>query len=185
VRFPDGQGRMRIRCTRERIFADLITDPRLAAYKNALPRLRPGMRALEIGCGTGSGSARIAAAVGPSGGVVALDQDRESIRFARRRHRFDHLAFEIGSTETLRGELDSAFDAAFVHANDAMTEADLKEVWRCVVPGGWMLLHESRPSELPPCQAALRQLAGIKIPSPGVFIYDRDPEKPAPRRGAS
>lgn len=185
VRFPDGQGRMRIRCTRERIFADLFTDPRLSAYEHALARLRPGMRVLEVGSGTGSGSARIAQAVGPSGGVVALETDRESIRFARRRHRFDHLAFEIGSVETLRGELNGAFDAAFIQACDALTEEDLVEIWRCVTPGGWVLVQETRPTESAPCQSALEEVSAVKNPSPGVFIYDRAPEKQVPRHGAS
>ncbi len=178
VRFPDGQGRMRIRCTRERIFADLFTDPRLPACEHALARLRPGMRVLEVGCGTGSGSGRIAQAVGPSGGVVALCRDRESIRFARRRHRFDHLAFEIGSTETLRGELDAAFDAAFVHDDESLSVENLAEIWRCVAPGGWMLLHQARATGSPPDRPAFKDTASLENPAPGVFIYDRAPEKP-------
>ena len=178
VRFPAGQGRMRIRCTRERIFADLFTDPRLPACEHALARLRPGMRVLEIGCGTGSGSARIAQAVGPSGGVVALNKDRESIRFARRRYRFDHLAFEIGSIETLGGELDGAFDAAFAHYDESLTVENLAEIWRCVAPGGWMLLHQDQTTGSTTNQPAFKDTAGLENPAPGVFIYDRSPEKP-------
>tara|TARA_R110002111_G_scaffold52086_3_gene90980 strand:+ start:197 stop:631 length:435 start_codon:yes stop_codon:yes gene_type:complete len=50
--------------------------------------------------------------VGPSGGVVAVHRDGESIRFARQRWRCDHLAFELGWIETLEGELDGSFDVA-------------------------------------------------------------------------
>src|SRR4029078_2618609 len=72
--FPDGHA-MRIRCTASRVFADLST-PRLApVYERAEPLLRPGMRVLILGGGTGDAGAFIAGRVAPSGAVVSLERD--------------------------------------------------------------------------------------------------------------
>jgi protein-L-isoaspartate O-methyltransferase len=140
VRFEDGS-RMRIRCTGERVYADLMIEPRLEIYVLAMGRIRPGDRVLEVGCGTGAGAEQLARAVGPSGAVVALERDRESIRFARRRYGAPHLAFEIGGVEALTGELDGAFDVCVVGLDTGTaTAADIAEVWRCVAPGGALLV---------------------------------------------
>ncbi|MBX3322786.1 MAG: methyltransferase domain-containing protein [Phycisphaeraceae bacterium] len=144
VRFADN-ARMRIRCTADRIYSDLMHDPRLEVYELAVSRVRPGQRVLEINCGTGAGSQRLARAVGTSGAVVAIDRDRESIRFARRRYAAPNLAFEIGTSESLHGELDGAFDACFVCTRSAV---DFSEIWRCLAPGGTMLLWPD-PALLP------------------------------------
>jgi len=182
VRFPNGRGRMRIRCTPSRVFADLATDPRLAAYEHGLARLRPGMRVLEFGCGTGAGSARIAHAVGPSGGVIALGTDRESIRYARRRYQFDHIAFELGGVESLHGELDGSFDAVFIHDAERLPQAQLKELWRCVAGEGWMLL--TRPPLGPTGNLAvdLPAVAQISHPAGAVYIVTRRRQAPRPPR---
>jgi len=115
VRFPapDPEGRrgMRIRYTATRLYNDVGHDPRTVLYNQILDRITPGKRVLEIGCGTGSGSALLAQSVGPSGGVVAVDRDGESVRFARSRHRSNHCGFENGWIDTLDGETDGAFDA--------------------------------------------------------------------------
>jgi len=48
-------------------------------------RLRPGMRVLDLGCGTGEDSRRLAEIVGPAGGVVGIDASEAMIAVARRR----------------------------------------------------------------------------------------------------
>jgi len=116
VRFPwvDSEGRrnMRIRYTSSRPFGDVGHDPRTGLYAQVLDLITPGLRVLEIGCGSGSGSSMLAASVGPSGGLVAVDRDGQAIRFARQRHRSDHCAFENGwIEEALLGEIDGGFDA--------------------------------------------------------------------------
>ena len=69
----------------------------------------------------------LAARVGPSGAVVALDPDHESIRYARRRYTDSNIAWEIGGIGSLEGELDGSFDvviapcyatAAFPHFSE-------------------------------------------------------------------
>lgn len=136
VRFPDGES-IRIHCSAKRIYADLMPDPRLPLYRFSQRWVRPGMRVLELGCGTGAGSMLLSLLTGPSGSVVSLDPDGESVRFARRRYPQPNLAFEIGAGDALRGELDGAFDAAFL---DARLLTHLPEVWRCLAPDGSLAL---------------------------------------------
>ena len=65
-------------------------SPRLAAIVNALP-LRPGMRVLEIGCGSGAAARAVVRRV--EGGIVlAIDRDGCSSTVAIRYGRFDWSA---------------------------------------------------------------------------------------------
>lgn len=145
VRFPDGSG-MRIRCQHTRVYADLMPDPRLPAYEALQRIIKPGMRVLEMRAGTGAGSALLAWTVGPSGGVVALERDGESVRFARRRFSVPHLATERGGVESLRGELDGAFDAIVCPAGE-LDESTLAELCRCLAGGGCLAIW-GRPEDL-------------------------------------
>ncbi|GJM18718.1 MAG: hypothetical protein DHS20C14_09310 [Phycisphaeraceae bacterium] len=169
VRFPATARRkrttMRIRCTNERRYADVGPTRRPTLYDALEGRIRPGMRVFELGCSTGAGSTRLSTMVGPSGGVVSVDTDRESVRFARLRYLEPQLAFEIGGVETLTGELDGAFDAAI--AMDALggdedtTKATLAELWRVVGPSGWLfVLERVRPDEVDRLGGQLRELCG-------------------------
>ena len=149
VRFPwvdaDGRRGLRIRYTASRPFGDVGHDPRTVMYSQIIDIIRPGLRVMEIGCGTGSGSAILAQAVGPSGGVVSVDRDGQAIRFARQRHRSDHCGFENGWIETLDGETDAGFDAVVAvdplrggrGEKDPVNEAMIiSEVIRVVHPEG-------------------------------------------------
>lgn len=138
VRFRDGAG-MRIRCQHTRVYADLMPDPRLPAYEGLGRVIKPGMRVLELGAGTGAGSAMLAWGVGPSGGVVALERDGESVRFARRRYPILHLAAERGGVESLRGELDGSFDAIVCPAGE-LDQTTLAELCRCLAGGGCLAI---------------------------------------------
>lgn len=155
---------MRIRFTHRRRFADLGHDPRVRFVRSLRGIVRPGDRVLDLGCGTGAGSAELAYGVGPSGGVVAINRDGESIRYARQRYRANHLAYELGWLDTLSGELDGAFHAAiavdlFRDAKDdpGRTRA-IAELWRVVCEGGTVLVICSDPGEF---DAYERRLAGL------------------------
>lgn len=147
VEFADGYRHL-IHCTPHRVYADLM-DPRLLpCYEMLLSCLRPGMRALDFGCGTGYGSAWLVDVVGPSGAVVAIDREVESVVFAQRRYAAPNAAFEIGWTNALSGETDGAFDV--VVSLDAFRENDdpnavIRELWRVLRPGGWMLIVTPAP----------------------------------------
>lgn len=148
VRFPDSDARkrpFRIRATPTRIYDDLSPDPRAELVRALDPLVRPGDRVLELGCGTGAGSRHLAYLVGPSGGVVALDRDGESVRFARQRYAAAQIGFELGWVETLSGELNHAFDAVVAtdpfrdDAGNAERLRTLDELARVLRPGGHLL----------------------------------------------
>jgi SAM-dependent methyltransferase len=140
VSFPGGRS-MVITCTPARGFAD-ITGPRLLTPLQRIePVLRPGMRVLIVEGGTGYIAEWAAARVAPSGAVVSLDRDRQSVLYAQRRYRVANTAFEHAGIDALAGETDHAFGG--VIAVEAMREGDepvpfLRELWRVVAPGGWL-----------------------------------------------
>jgi len=147
VEFADGYRHL-IHCTPHRVYADIMEPRLLPCYEMLLSCLRPGMRALDFGCGTGYGSAWLVDVVGPSGAVVALDRDLESIVYAQRRYAAPNAAFEVGWTNALSGETDGAFDV--VVSLDAFREDDdphavVRELWRVLRPGGWMLIVTPAP----------------------------------------
>lgn len=167
---------MRIRFTRKRQYADLGHDPRVRFVRSLRGVVKPGQRVLELGCGTGSASARLAGEVGPSGGVVAINRDGESVRYARQRYRYDHLAFELGWLDTLSGELDGSFDVAVAVDlfRDAPGDPDksraISELWRVVCPGGQLLIICSDVGQL---GAHEQRLAGLGAWS--IVPVDPDP----------
>ncbi len=160
VRFPwiDQERRrgMRIRYTSSRIYGDVGHDPRTILYSQTLDLITPGLRTLEIGCSTGSGTSILAEAVGPSGGVVAIDRDGEAIRFARQRHRCDHCGFELGWIETLEGEPDGSFGVVvgvdLFRSLDASPERArvLFEVGRVIQEGGMLVIISTSRESLAP-----------------------------------
>lgn len=158
VRFPridsDGRRGMRIRYTASRLYGDVGHDPRTVLYGQFINDITPGQRVLEIGCGTGSGSARLIEAVGPSGGVVAIDRDGQSIRFARQRHQSNHASFELDWIQSLNGETDDAFHA--VIAVDPLEGTETaperaraaSDIARVLHPGGMLVLIALSHDEL-------------------------------------
>jgi SAM-dependent methyltransferase len=63
-------------------------DARFAGVRDQLlarAAVRPGERALDIGCGTGATTLALAAQVGPGGAVLALDISAPMLELARRR----------------------------------------------------------------------------------------------------
>lgn len=164
--FAEGS-RMRITCTRDRVYADLSRPSRLEAIEAAEAVVMPGMRVLVLEGGTGWAGERVSRRVGPSGAVVSLDRDEESVKFAQRRYRLKNVAFEIGDVNSVKGETDGAFDAAIAIGafTDADVRAPLEEIWRVVGPGGTLVLGMPRAREAGdgvPGQMGdvLRQVAG-------------------------
>lgn len=142
ARFADGTRRL-IRCTRDRVYADVAGPVMLPRYRRLEQIVTPGSRILDVGCGTGYASAWLAERVASSGAVVAIDPDEESVEFASKRYPVSNLAFDLGLEETLAGETDGVFDG--VIALGGARERDrldriLPELWRVLRPDGWLAL---------------------------------------------
>jgi SAM-dependent methyltransferase len=81
----------------------------LAVYAFA-GKLAAGRRVLDLGCGTGYGSAHLLASGAAT--VVGLDPDEKSLAYARRRCGGPRLRFVRGRAEDLPGALPAALPAA-------------------------------------------------------------------------
>ena len=80
----------------------------------------PGMRVLDVGCGTGEVSVLLADLIGPSGEVVAIDRSVAALAVAERRFG----ALGLGQIRLVEGEAGSmAFDDPF-DAPDEFPAAD-------------------------------------------------------------
>ena len=120
------------------------TAERHAAF--LLPHLRPGMRLLDVGCGPGTITVGLAAAVAP-GEVLGLDLDAGAVARATALAAERGLAnarFERGDARRLPFP-DGAFDAAFAHTVLMHIPERLgvaREVHRVLRPGGVFALSE-------------------------------------------
>lgn len=170
VRFPAGRP-MTINATETRRYADLMPVPVMASLRRARRFVRPGARVLVLGSGTGAIADLVAGWTGPHGGVVALEHDHESVRFARRRYAPPSTSLERGGPELLTGEMDGSFDAliidqAWVRACEAPAVA-WDEAWRVLASGG-RLIHlggSDHPADAARVPAHLR-VRGERVPPP-------------------
>lgn len=113
--------------------------------------LGPGMRALDVACGTGKVSADLAAAVAPGGEVVGVDISPRMIDRASERYQRPGLTFVVGDALALPVG-DATFDAAtiaFGMRNLADYRQGFVELHRAVRPGGRVVCLEiARPRRL-------------------------------------
>lgn len=111
-----------------------------------LPHLRPGLRLLDIGCGPGSITLGLAAAVAP-GTVVGVDLRPEMVEQARAlatARGVANVRFEVASAYALPFP-DTSFDVAFAHTlllHLREPVAALCEVRRVLHPGGVVGLRD-------------------------------------------
>lgn len=139
VTFPAGE-RLRIRATRERVFADLLPnrdDPLGWLLAACSPHIRPGWRVAALGVGTGAFTAGLSELVGPSGSVVGLEQDALSVAYARKRYRLTNAAFERGGHAALGVEPDRSCEAIILSPRYPRT--DPAPLWRLVAQGGLLV----------------------------------------------
>ncbi|WP_328551856.1 class I SAM-dependent methyltransferase [Streptomyces sp. NBC_00358] len=121
---------------------------RLAALSGA----QRGDRVLDVGCGTGYLTRRMALAVGPEGSVTGVDPSPSVLAYARRKDRAGQGAacgYREGVAEDL-GLPDGSFDTVVTslmlhHLPEELRPTALKEMWRVLRPGGRLLVVEFRP----------------------------------------
>lgn len=112
-----------------------------------LPHIEPGMRLLDFGCGPGTISIDLAAAVYPGGSVVGIDLSDSVIEQAATRAReigATNITFEVNSVFDTGYESES-FDVAYAHQVlqhlDSPVRA-LMEIKRLLKPGGLVAVRE-------------------------------------------
>ena len=118
------------------------------AQAHVLSRIdaRPGMRVLDLGCGTGTGTREIARRIGPSGAAVGMDVSPKMVAEAERKCEDSgsgRASFVVGCAEELDER--SAFDAVvctnvFHHLLD---KADVfRRVLHALRPEGTFLIED-------------------------------------------
>jgi SAM-dependent methyltransferase len=167
--FWNGQGGKMWLASYERIQRNIagFGDAVLAAA-NA----RPGETVLDVGCGTGATTARLAAAVGPQGRVLGADISEPLIGAARAQN-LANASFVVGDATTYPFEA-ASFDLVFSRFG-VMFFADpvaaFKNLRRALKPSGrrafvcWRTPQEN-PWGLVPMRAAAPHLPPFERPGP-------------------
>ena len=111
--------------------------------------LKPGDRALDLACGTGSVTRTLAERVGPDGYVLGMDFSDEMLNAAKTRP-LPNVEYRLGDATRLDGVEDGAFDAvtiAYGARNIPDLDALFSEMARAVRPGGVVVCMEiTRPT---------------------------------------
>jgi demethylmenaquinone methyltransferase/2-methoxy-6-polyprenyl-1,4-benzoquinol methylase len=109
--------------------------------------LMPGDTALDLACGTGSLTRRLAEKVGPEGYVLGVDFSKEMLRVARSA---PNIEYRLGDATDLQGVPSGAFDAATIAygtRNIPDLDALFSEMARTLRPGGvTVCLEIARPT---------------------------------------
>lgn len=112
----------------------------------------PGMRVLDVGCGSGDVTRLVAGLVGPAGSVLGVDVDGETIRAARERTAalgITNASFEEGEATAVATP--GAFDALvgrFFLMHQSSPGETLAAVARTVRPSGTVMMLESHMTAL-------------------------------------
>ena len=110
--------------------------------------LRPGDRALDLACGTGSLTRDLAKEVGPEGYVLGVDFSKEMLKAAKEQPA-TNIGYRLGDATNLEGVASGSFDAvtiAYGARNIPNLDALFGEMARVVRPGGRVVCLEiARP----------------------------------------
>jgi len=117
-----------------------FTAERAAPFEDllALVKRRPGLRAVDLGCGTGELTARLAAAL-PDSDVTGIDSSPAMLARTAG-HASPHLRFEAGDINALQG----SWDLIFSHAALQWVEDHrrlIPALFAQVTPGGQLVVQ--------------------------------------------
>src|SRR5690348_9761104 len=112
-----------------------------------LAGLRPGMRCVDLGCGSGDVTLDMAALAGPAGWAAGIDADRAKLDLARRMARergLANVAFEAADVGhwTGPGEYDFVY-CRFLFQHLARPADLLRRMWEAVRPGGVLAVEDA------------------------------------------
>lgn len=122
--------------------------------------LQPGMRVVDVACGTGAFAVEAAEVVSPGGTVVGVDLNPGMLAVARRKA--PELAWHRASAESLPFD-SNTFDAAVSQFGLMFFDdkpAAIAEMWRVLRPGGCLVLAVWASLERSPGYAKLESIIG-------------------------
>lgn len=131
---------------------------RLGRRTVELLELRPGGRVPGVGCGTGASALPATGAVGPTGQITGIDVAESMLRRARAKAAAQGLANVrfLSADMMAPGLADESFDAVvsvFSIFFAADIDAQSRELWRLVRPGGRLAVTVWAPDTLEPAGA--------------------------------
>lgn len=114
--------------------------------------ISPGMRVLDVGCGSGDVTRLTAELVGACGSVLGVDMNAESIQSARVRAaqlNVDNVEFQVGEAASVaQARSFDALVARFFLMHQSAPEQTLADTAKAVRPGGVILMLESHMAGL-------------------------------------
>jgi ubiquinone/menaquinone biosynthesis C-methylase UbiE len=155
--------------------ADLFDDPALGFWdrygRRTVERcaLKPGMRVLDVCCGSGASALPAAEAVGPGGSVVGVDLAKNLLALAREKAAalgLDNVEFMKADMTALPFEPDS-FDAVIIVFGIFFVpdmEAQVRKLWDLVRPGGRLVITTWGPRLFEPAYAEWKNALAAVTP---------------------
>lgn len=147
-------------------------------YHQALRRsalalgLRPGMRVLDLGCGTGASTAALVAAA-PGVEIVAVDASEGMLAQAREKRWPSTVKFVHSRAEDVdEGQFDAVF-AAYLLRNLPEPDTSLRRVRALLKPGAPLVLHEYSVRDSLVSTALWTVLCGFIVPMGWLVTGDR------------
>lgn len=117
-----------------------------------LVAIQPGMRILDVGCGTGSLTIAARRKMGVEGEVVGIDPSSNMIEIAQQKAEMEgvEVEFSVGVVEKLDfpdGQFDLVLSSLMMHhLPEELQESGLHEVHRVLKPNGTLLIIDLDPS---------------------------------------